>query len=229
MKQILLRFKLPNKAKPLQSHAFREMVALAANGISLFPPSFFHYGNDGKPLSQGDPDIRFVSGQHWVGILSKSGNADQMISISGFVSMLLSRYFNEPVPMQIEEHDYGFAHQDYPTRYYFRSVVSKKGRMVGRTDSDESLIKQALLRRLAVESAAMGFDLPLDEQLAIQVLDVRSGGMPLHIANGVKTAQYVHVMNGELAINLKISGIFQFGNLQSRGHGRLILSRGAPC
>jgi hypothetical protein len=234
VKQVLLRFSLPS-GRTFHTQDFKEAVARTCNRSTVVPPKFFHYQN-GQPIPDQEPDIRFVGGSRWVGILSRSGDANAVLPVAGLAAQLVSQRMGCPVPMQIEEPEYGIEITDYPVTYYFRDVASKRANR--RRGSSEDLLIRLLCDCLRRERDRVGFDLPkknasedadreaVRERLGIVVHDMRELGMRLTTASGA-TKQFVHLMSGSLSMCAKTTGIWQFGSLQSRGHGRLIPQRGA--
>lgn len=228
-KQALLRLDLPKGVRYFAPD-FKEDVARACNGSSLVGSEFFHY-RDGQAISNAEPDIRFVGGRTWVGILSRSGDTDALMPVVGIAARMLNTKFGVPCPVEIEEPRYGMSVTEYPVRYYFRDVVYKKGDEW--RGSNEALVEKLLLACICKERDRLCLDLPgdpngegrgleaLKERLMINVHDLRDLGMRLRTAAG-QTNKFVRLLSGSLTMYAKADGIWQFGSLQSRGHGRLI-------
>lgn len=247
MKQLLLRINLP-KGKTLYAGQFKELMARACDEIQSVPSSFFHY-ESGRPISNAQPDIRFVGGRGWVGILSRSGNMDALLPVAGVATRLVSMHIGQPAAMELLEPEYGVESVEYPIRYFFRDVVSKHAnRWRG---SNEDLVIRHLCEQLRSERDRLFLDLPainpneflrdgkmmrrdhaeaecalIKERLSIEIHGVRSIGMRLETATG-PTNNFVRLLSGSLTMLLKTKGVWQFGSLQSRGYGRLIHERGA--
>ena len=218
-------------------------MARRCDQLQSVPPSFFHYEN-GRPISNADPDIRFVGGKNWVGILSRGGDMDALLPVAGIATSVVSNYIGQPAPMELLEPEYGVDSAEYPICYFFRDVVSKHAnRWKG---SNKDLVIRHLCEQLRSERDRLFLDLPgipketfvrdgkmmqrdhaeaecalIKERLSIEVHEVRSIGMRLNTANG-PTNNFVRLLSGSLTMFLKTKGIWQFGSLQSRGHGRLI-------
>lgn len=221
MKQLLLKISTPADRPPLFASDFREMLAKAGDGLPALSPAFFHYGADGKPLSSASPNIRIVGGRNWVGILSKNGESALLDPAIGLASRVVGNCYGAPVPITIEEREYGLESSLFPVVYAFRDVAIKRRTDVARASSDEDLIRLRLVQHLESEANAQGFDLPIAAALQITIHEVRACGMRLRTTSGFSN-EYVHLLNGELSMYLTLKGIWQFGNLQSRGYGRLI-------
>lgn len=246
MKQALLRIHLP-KGQTLFSTQFKELLAKECAGSGVVSDEFFHY-RAGAPIPDAMPDITFVGGGSWVGILSRMGNMKSLMAIAGYASKAVSQFAGQPVAMEIEEPEYSIELTDYPVQYFFRDVCSKHANRW--KSSKDDLVSHLLLNRLRDERDALNFDLPaadpapfrhgdvfyrndyaqvdrarLQERLCIEVHEVESLGLHLKVASGL-TNQHVQLMRGTLSMYAKINGIWQFGNLQSRGYGRLIHAKG---
>lgn len=240
MKQAHLRFTLPQDQR-LGSGQFKDLVTKACSGLNIVPESFFHYQN-GRPIPNAMPDIRFIGGRQWVGILSASGDTNALLAVSGVASMALFKEFGVPVPMELLESTWGMEETPYAQRYFFRDVVHRKGHTW--TGTNEELITRLVINVLQRERDEKGLDFPglevgavepeqyasadeqfLKERLAITVHECDEMGLRLTFADG-QTNRYARMLRGSFSMNAKLSGIWQAGNLQSRGHGRLILAVG---
>lgn len=255
MKQTLIRFELPDGCT-LYASDFREKVAKAGHGLPYLPPSFFHYGEDGLALSSGSPDIRFVGGKRWVGILSQSGNAQALLPVTGVAAQVVGEVAGQPVPLEVVYPNYGIELTDYPIRYYVRDLVAKhQNRWRG---SNEELLARMVLAAIRGERDRLGLDLPgvrpeeidfsqpvmrgsrpmqypervehadlevLRERLSFAVHEARSMGLRFRASTGLTNASF-GLLNGTFSMCAKLGGYWQAGNLQSRGHGRLIRAIG---
>ena len=225
MQQLLLRAFTPRGQDPYHAPIFKEDFARTVAGTGLVRPSFFHYDDNGHHLPHGTPDIRFVSGRGWVGILSRSGDRNALEPVLGAVSRIVSDRYQRPIPIQIEALEFGLERTDYPVRYYVRDLALRYARAQTNPHKDmpnEELLRVALWRKLRFESGRNGFDLPTLSELEIQVFSpMRESAMPLRPAHGV-TNKAVYLLNGEFAMNLRLKGMWQIGHFPSRGYGRLV-------
>lgn len=241
MNQTLLRYRLPEGTQ-LRAHEFKELVAAALDGDHYVDSEFFHYRN-GKPVPDSQPDIRFIGGRNWVGILSHSGAHEPLMAAAGPVVMALNRALGKPVSMEIYEPQWALDVTQYPIQYHFREVAFRKQYKWKGTDID--LITQLIIRSVRHDRDKYGLDLPgvvagslcaaeyekadieaVRKRLGIVVHDVRSVGVRMRTATGGGSFAF-KVLNGTLSMNLNVKGIWQVGSLISRGFGRIIPARGA--
>lgn len=236
-KQALLRFQLGETKYPLYATDFKDMLARELGGDPVSGEALFHYKN-GQPMN-GEPDVRFVGGRQWVGILSLSGDVDKLVGQVATCSRLLHTRLGHAVSVRIEEPEFSAEVSQYPIQYYFREVAIKSAnRWPG---AHEDLIMNRLTRTLIAKRDEFGFDLPgaapqagqtrgqamkadakaLAERLGIRIEDGRRLAMRLEVASGM-TNQYVELSSGTFTMYCKLSGIWQMGNLQARGYGRII-------
>lgn len=244
MKQSLLRILLPKTCPPLYAGQFKEMVAKAADGDAGISPAVWHYTAEGNPIPDAEPDIRFVGGKGWVGILSVSGQTDAIYRLMPHALSVAGKHAGEPVPMELEYPDFGVEMTDYPIRYFVRDAVAKHSR--NRDKPPHELLTRMICRRLATARNTYNLDLPqaspredgrvyweddhseLAERLGIFVAETKRIGMRLETANG-QTNQFVGLLNGSFVMNAKLQGIWQIGNLPSRGYGRLVMDFGGAA
>lgn len=196
------------------------MLAKAGDGSPLLPPAFFHYGANGRP-AQGSPDIRIVGGRGWVGILSRSGDNPLFDMAVGIASRIVGTHYGIPVKITVEQPEYGFEATERPVRYHLRDVAIKARSKVRREMPGIDLIRNRLLTGLVDESGRLGWDLPGDDALGIQVHDLRQIGMRLGTTAGA-TNEYVTLINADVSMFLNLRGLWQIGSLQSRGYGRVV-------
>lgn len=223
--QTLLKIELPYGKPTLHASYFREMVAKAGNGSTLLPPSFFNYGEDGTPLSATAPDIRFIGGRSWVGILSMTENSPLIDQVAGIAVRVASNYFEQPLPMSIESKTFSLESTQYPVVYYLRDMAIKRRSKELRETPTEELARRRIEKSLASTAALHGFDLPVAPRLNIVFHNIRELGMHLRDSKE-KSNEYVTLVNAEISMYLNLKGIWQVGNLPSRGHGRLIKQGG---
>lgn len=253
MKQSYLRFLLP-KRLPENSSAsttyfgasqFKDLVSKACSNMPAVPESFFHFRN-GQPIPDSSPDIRFIGGKGWVGILSVSGDTDALMAVCGPATLALSTHIGQPVPVEMVSPEFAMQETPFAWRYYFRDVACRKANHWKGTD--EALITNMVIKMLQRERDQHGFDFPgidltdntfagpreaqasdakfLQERLDIKIHDCDALGLRLTFCDG-PTNRYARLLRGSFSMNAKLSGIWQAGNLQSRGYGRIILATGA--
>lgn len=225
--QQLLRITTPKDRKPLWASSFREMLAKGGDGSPLLPPKFFHYDEHGRTLP-GKPDIRIVGGARWVGILSQSGDTAMMDSVTGIASRLVGEHFNSPVPILIERPQFGVTppeNGDYSRlhHYFLRDMVIKRRSNKRRNKDEADLVRERLLSGLGEIADTYGFDLPPERAIGLNLSEVRCRCMKLMTVHG-ETAEAVLLANASFSMRANLAGIWQVGQLQARGYGRIV-----PC
>lgn len=223
MNQLLLRINTPPGQPQIFRDQFREMLAKAADGKSILPPAFFHYGEDGKPLSKGEPEIRTMGARGWVGILAKTGNADLFDPAVGIATRVVANHYGTPARMEVMELEYGMEVSPHPVRYTLSRAAFKRRSAKRRALSTEAIVTEYLLTQLASESEKFGFDLPTDSALEIKIHNAHEMGMRLNLNTGLSN-EYVSLVDASFSMYLKLNGMWQIGNLQARGHGLIFRS-----
>lgn len=218
MTQLLLRINTPPGCQTIYRDKFREMLAKAADGRAILPPQFFHYGEDGKPLSTGEAEIRTIGSKNWVGVLSKTGNAELFDPCVGIATRVAANHYGSPAKMEVMELEYGLEAAAMPVFYNLSRAAFKRRSAKRRALSTEEIIKEYLLRQLNDEAERFGFDLPPDSALKIQVHHTKEMGMRLNLNTGLSN-EYVSLVDANFSMYLELSGMWQIGNLQARGHG----------
>lgn len=221
MKQSLLKIQLPAGATQLHASAFREMLAKGGDGSPLLPAEFFNYTEAGRPKSDVAPEIRVIGGRGWVGILSTRENSDLFDRAVGLATRIAFKHFNQPLPIRIDHPEFSFAESETPVTYYLRDMAMKRRSPKSRDLSPEAVAKERILGWMDTYGKQHGFDVPTDARLGIVFHEFRAIGMRLRTKTG-NTNEFVTLVNAELSMNARLDGIWQVGNLQSRGYGRLI-------
>lgn len=221
MKQSLLKIQLPPGAPPLRSGQFRELLAKGGDGSRLLPPEFFHYGPDGRPLSSGEPEIRVVGAATWVGLLGMKENSEMFDAAVGIAARIAGKHYGRALPINVEIIEFGLSATEYPVTYYLRDMAIKRRGQAARTQPIEKLTRDRLEQGLARSARRCGFDLPTSERLGITFHSLREIGMQLWTKDG-PTKEFVGLVSAEFSMHLALDGMWQVGNLQARGHGRII-------
>ena len=225
MKQSLLKIHLPKNSKQLFAADFREMLAKAGDGSPLLPPAFFNYGEDGKPLSSVTPEIRIVGGKSWVGVLSMNHESQLFDASVGIASRVASNYYDMPLAINVESKEFSVTRSDFPVVYYLRDMAIKRRTQKAQEKEIEELAKKRIENSLAQIAERYGFNMPKPEQM--QIVFHKSKNIGLHLkTRDSKSNEYVSLLNAEISMYLDLRGIWQVGNLPSRGYGRLIKQGG---
>lgn len=225
-RQTLLRFSLPEGMK-LYPRQFREL--LAARGT--FSSQFFHRDAvTGRPAN-GRAMISMIGGPRWVGVLAQPG-AEHLID-AHMVECLraITAHVAAPVPMQIEQYDISLAATPYPVQYRLSEICLRKRikqpKMLrhqrlqhGRDKPNEQEIREVILRGLSAAARKHGWDLPLDEQIDLNIWIKKEMGLRIETSEGLGDGACLII--ADVSMHLDLGGIWQFGDLSSRGYGRLI-------
>lgn len=219
MFQHLLRISL-SRGQHASVEEFRERVAKHMNGVSG-ASHLFHYSDEGAPL-QGVPLCRFVGGQGWIGFLSERGEGD-VSQITTPAIKAISDMNLDLSGLKIETHKKSgnTSIDGSPFFYVLSRAVDRKNSQIKKTLSDE-VLAQRMIERMLEEGAKAGsiIDLPPSSELDIKIHDIRCRGLQLTFASG-STARYAHMLNATFTMNMNLSGLWQAGQLQSRGHGMI--------
>lgn len=226
--QQLLRIETPRDRKPLWASAFRELLAKGGDGSALLPPKFFHYDESGRTLP-GKPDIRIVGGAHWVGILSQSGDTALMDAATGTAARLVGEHYDMPVAIRVERPQFGVQPPENGDssilyHYYLRDMVIKRRSIKRRKKDDAELVQETVLKGLGEIADTYGFDLPPERALGFCLHDLRCIGMKLRTVHG-ETNEAVTLASAAFSMRANLAGMWQVGQLQSRGYGRIVASR----
>lgn len=231
MNQALLRYRLPDHVT-LYAPQFKELAAKALHESPL-GADLFHY-KDGKHITNESPDIRFLGGRNWVGLFSASGDVDRLMPAAGPLALALNEHAGQPVKMELIRPTLQFEQTQWPNHYAFREVACRK---TYKSLDDEQVVVRMLLARLRKERDRFSLDLPgapigangevdeaedllaMQERLGIVIHKIRAIFVKQQTADGQLIMS--KVFNGTLSMNLKITGIWQFGAFPSRGYGRL--------
>jgi len=215
MNQLLLKFQLPRGVR-LFPNAFRELVAKQ----DLDMPAAFHRNAVGTS-NVGLPPISFVGGVSWVGILSQPNQDHLLHQLLGPAATAISRHLNTNVPMNMVTLELGAEKKFSPINYRLREMALKRRYDSTRAKPVDLLIRERLLSGLARIASTHMIDLPSDDFLDVAVTIRKERGLRLQVHN-VMTNEYVHLVDADISMNVALSGMWQVGNLTSRGYGRLI-------
>ena len=237
MKQYLLRFSLPSGVR-MYPNVLREALARS----NTLPPEFFGYDPEtGKPLCEKPlsadktptqaqlanpkaiPPIRIVGATTWVGILATGEQAKQLLDAATMPAIAaVTAHCKQPVPVQVEEHDLSIASQEWPTEYWVREMVIKKGLATARDEETQmAVIKRRLEASLMAQADHYGMDCPPESLLDIRITEiVRSRGLQIVGSDG-PTPQYAALFDVRFLAHAALKGFWFAGNLTARGYGRI--------
>ncbi|HDR9131990.1 TPA: hypothetical protein QDA91_003115 [Burkholderia vietnamiensis] len=220
-KQKLLRLSLPRGTEPIRASRFREAMAKAGDG--LLPPAFFHYTEAGMPCSTGSPCIRFVGGRSWIGILTNSSRDPVFDAAVGLAIQTATTIVGQPLAVTVENIEFDLQPSLYPRQYFLRDMALKRRGPEPRGKPVQQLAAQRIAAHIALTGSELGIDIPTDEQLGIVFHETRQVGMPIGGKN--QSTECVTLVSGLFSMNVDLAGMWQVGNLQSRGYGRIIAVR----
>lgn len=217
LEQKILRIGLPSDTV-LRGSDFRE--ALAKNFGDA--PAFFHRTPDGKTIP-GIPGIRTVSGASWVGVLAMPGtdNHELLTNHVGQILNVASKLTNRSLPVEFETRTFSATHSVVPITYFVRECAIKRRHKRRKAMNDQELMTEVINSGLERISVAYGIDLPSSESMDIRITEItKSRGVALRTTEGV-TREFTHVVDCEFTAFVDLSGMWQVGNLTSRGYGRI--------
>jgi hypothetical protein len=215
MIQTLLKYQLP-KGVRVYPNQFREL--LAKQDLQL--PEAFHRTPDGK-TNTGLPGICFVGGVSWVGILANPNQDAIFNQMIGPATMAISRFLNTSVPVQIDQIKFGAQARLVPVNYRLREMALKRRYDTTRARPVEELVRERILKGMARIANQYGIDLPSDDALDVDVTIRYERGLRLEVPQKM-TNEFLHLVDADVSMNVDLAGMWQVGNLTSRGYGRLI-------
>lgn len=180
------------------------------------------------PLN-GRPPVRVIGGKEWVGVIADPGHEEMVLLHIGSILKVASHVAGSPVKIQLEEREFGINYTEYPVKYMLRELVLARRNVKARNQDIKELIQERIWGGSSGENyfgidgtcAAFGFEPPSKEMLDIKVFPLKNIGVPLRPADG-KSNEYMSLIDAEVWMNANLSGVWQLGNLTSRGYGRII-------
>lgn len=237
MKQTLLRFSLPTGVR-MYPNDLREALART----NRLPASFFGYDLEtGFPIRQPSrkegvaptaaqksnrmaiPGIRVVGGASWVGILATGAESQDLLNAAIAPAIeAVNGHCKAAVPVRIENPIFYIESQEFPSAYWVREMVIKKG--AGREVSDDermAVVKRRIETSIAAQAEAHGLDCPPEPLLDVRVAElIRPRGLRIVTTSG-PTDQYACLLDVRFYASAKLCGFWFAGNLTARGYGRI--------
>lgn len=216
MHQTLLKITIP-KGEKLYADQFRMIVA-AQDKLS---PALFGRGEDGNTVA--DPEVRFVGGHQWVGLVADGAHEQVVYESLGTVLDATARHFGKACAVEIERHELSFRPTDYPIFYRATGVALKRrGQQAWEQDPAE-LLTARIGSTLVKQVDHRGLDHPGVEALEVANVDFdRQLGMQLKVQTG-PTKEYVSLFpRVTFSVFAELKGFWFVGNLSARGHGRIL-------
>ena len=212
MLQHIVKFTLP-KGTDVYPIDFRKAVAKELDDMSQ--DELFNYKNGNGRDSY--PYGRFVGGRGWVGYVSEAGEALSTSVLSPGIKVLSKLGINAGVTLSQEQKRCYLS--DDPIIYSISGGVDKSKNKRLRNRTDAQYIEHMIWRMLeqAVKLNLMDI-LPTEDDLGLKVFETRSLGIPASHNNNEGGLFYTKV-SGTFTMNLTLEGLWQAGQLLSRGHG----------
>lgn len=188
-----------------------------------------------KPIPlNGRAPVRVVGGQTWAGVIADPEMEGLLIPHLGSILKVASSAAGCAVKIELEQRKFGISYTEYPVKYNLRELVLKRRCEDARSANLESLIEDRIWGGVSGDSyygidgtcAKFGFEPPSREQLELRVFPMKNIGLHMKSSDGL-SKEYMSLIDAEVWMNAKLDGVWQVGNLISRGYGRFIKSIGA--
>lgn len=214
MQQHIVKFKLPHGVT-VYPYDLRKGVAKTLNDPSMDP--IFNYQN-GQGVD-AYPHSRFIGGKGWVGYVSEVDEAMVNTVLAPCIKVLNNMKINAGVEMITQTRS--ASPSDEPIIYALSGGVDKSKNKKLHTRSDEAYMQHMIWRMLenAVKQGILDI-LPTEDELNLRIYDTRSVGIPAGHNNGEGKLFY-NKTSGQFSMNLNLKGIWQAGQLLSRGYGMI--------
>lgn len=212
MKQYLIKFSLP-KSKRVYPADFRKAIAKELDDPSQ--EDLFNYqggqGADKYPLN------RFVGGAGWVGFVSEESELVASKTLAPGIKVLNAMGITAGI--EIIEHNKSMTITSEPNLFALNGGVDKRKNPRRRQLDDKAYIKEMVWKMLAraVEQNILPI-LPTEDELNLVVFDARSLGVKAGHNNG-EGGLFYHSVSGQFSMNAQMTGLWQAGQLLSRGNG----------
>lgn len=180
------------------------------------------------PLN-GRPPVRVIGGKTWVGVIADPNCEDMLLPHIAAILNVATKIANSPVKIQVEQRQFGISYTEYPVKYMLRELVLARRNEKARSEDLAQLVHDRIwggasggnFYGIDGTCAAFGFEPPSREMLDIKVFPLKNIGIALRPADG-KSNEYMSLIDAEIWMNADLSGVWQVGNLISRGYGRII-------
>ncbi len=180
------------------------------------------------PLS-GRAPVRVIGAQTWVGVIADPEMEGILIPHISSILKVASKVAGCAVKIELEQCQFGISYTEYPVKYNLRELVLKRRCEDARNAKLETLIADRIWGGVSGDSyfgidgtcARFGFEPPSLEQLELRIFPLRNIGLHMKSSDGL-SKEYVSLIDAEIWMNAKLEGVWQVGNLISRGYGRFI-------
>jgi hypothetical protein len=214
MLQHLVKFRLTGD-KRIYPSAFRDAIAKQLNDPTQ--ENLFHYKNGQG--ANGHPLNRFVGGKGWVGFISEESESMAAQVLAPGIKVLKQLGINAGIEL-ISESKTAFL-CDEPVLYAISSGIDKRSDPKRRNLTDAQYINHMIWKMLETASEQGVLDiLPVESELNLTVFESTSVGIKAGHNRGEGNLHY-HKVHGKFAMNMRLTGLWQAGQLLSRGNGQL--------
>lgn len=176
----------------------------------------------------GRPPIRIVGSMRWGGVVFDESKHDYFYTALPNILKVASDIAGQPVKLNVEQHQLRIRYTDTPIRYMLREMAIYRRSAASKAMSTEDLVSSRLfggfegnLQGLDGICMQYGLELPDARTLDLKVNVLREFGVPLRSSDGL-SKEYFTVVSGEVWMNAILGGVWQVGNLTSRGYGQII-------
>jgi hypothetical protein len=177
-------------------------------------PAMFNYLN-GTTTLPGRPSNRFIGGLGWLGFVSENDPLLPSMVIAPAITHLIGDGLK--VETYIGEVEKTMNLTEEPLAYRLTNLVDQRDKERGDETADD-LVKRHVLAMFESALDEGIINMPVDvDDLDITVLESRRSGESMKFRNGGQKA--VAKIRATFTMRADISGIWQAGHLQSRGHG----------
>lgn len=183
--------------------------------------AFFNYTN-GAPSPSQSAEFCFLNSRHTLEILSKSGDKETLEQMADQAKACIKAFYKLPGDIAIShtilDYQPELTFSERPRFYRLKEVAIKKS---GPGKDPVKEIQSVFMRMLDRCAAENDVDIPSESQLDFCVHELRHCAKRLK-AQGKETNQFFRITNALISINLNLKGVWQIGNLQSRGYGQVL-------
>lgn len=214
MTQTYVKFTLPRNTY-IAANDLREAVAKSMDGQAFKnKPAMFNY-LDEKTTLPGRPANRFIGGLGWLGFVSENDPLLPSMVIAPAITHLIGEGLK--VETYIGEVEKSMTLTEEPLAYRVTNLVDQRDKQRGE-ETAEDLVKRHVLSMFESALDEGVISMPVDaDDLEITVLETRRAGESMTFRTGGQRA--VAKIRATFTMRADLSGIWQAGHLQSRGHG----------
>jgi len=187
----------------------------------LAPPIAFNH-QDKETTLNSRPPIRFVATKGWVGAIFEEGAEDHLPGVvAAMTQVVLPKLTTETLTCRTHDATLAASATEQPITYAAKNIAVKRYAGIPKGKHCPSTFRQELrgaalleyaIRQSLTQAYQSGLipDLPPDEELELKILDTKDSGVGPH-----------SLVSGTFQMRLNLTGLWQFGTLQSKGYGMI--------